>query len=406
MTYKKGLQIMALVLVISSTTFAQPLNYTDKFQFLGYHESDPVFELYEPDAHPKGLYKIRSEDTDLYGFYIYDTLDFLTKEVEFIYDEFLLRRHKKDGEFQNILYYGNGSEEIKNWAIEHCVYSKTQEKAIIFLSNEYDYLSVEVSFGHPEPEVVYIPIKGDRGYLKDDWLYFSFFHENYDYSPHPHDIFRVKLGDWLNPQLVFEGSEYDEWFLYPESNVIGTDISLDMLEREENRESEILYNVETKSYAVVPNISQDVIQVDGKYYVYFEKTDNTRGIRTIGLALLPELPTIYPYTGHDVLPREVWYNFPLSEKTFDGTFITPHVLRVASVSDLEQLDKSQLRLLRNALYAQYGYLFSTADLKDFFNQFEWYRMITKRKKSNDDFVILKEDEERAETIRAIESRKN
>ena len=34
--------------------------------------------------------------------------------------------------------------------------------------------------------------------------------------------------------------------------------------------------------------------------------------------------------------------------------------------------KETLKILRNTVYAQYGYSFSSKDLKDYFSQFEWY----------------------------------
>jgi hypothetical protein len=405
MINKRFLLIITFIQVICSMTYAQNLNYTSKFQFLGYDHSDPVFKIYEADANSKGLYKIKPGNSGLYGFYVYQTIEFLTKEIEFMHDDIFLRRFKRNGRFQNILYYANDSLEIKNWSIQHCVYAGDYKKLIIFLSNEYDYLSMEIDLSHPEAKIRYIPIKADRAYISKDWFYFSFFHENYDYSPYPHDIFRVKINDWHNPELIFEGSEYDEWFLYPESHIIGTDIALDILDREQSRESEILYNVEAKSYAIVPNMSQNIIWFKGEYYFYFNRTDNTRGIRTIGLEPVPELPTEYPYKKDDVLPREVWYNMPLKEKTFEGTFITPYLLRKANKSELSSLDKSQLRLLRNAIYAQYGYVYNSSDLQDFYGQFEWYRMITAKKEDNDDVILLPDDTKRAELIRKIEESK-
>lgn len=311
------------------------------------------------------------------------------------------------GVFKNIVYYSTDSLEIRNWSIENSIFLSVEKKLLIFLRNEYDYLTAEIDLSQAKPQVRYIPIKADRAYLVDDWLYFSFFHEQYEYSPWPHDIFRVQIGDWLNPELVFEGSEYDEWFLYPESHIIGTDIALDMLNREESRESEILYNVETESFAIIPKLySKKILRYAGEYYTFFKQRDNTRGIETIGLKPLPELPEKYPYTKHKVLPREVWYNVPLKEKTFNNTFITPYLLREASRQELSALDKSQLRLLRNAIYAQYGYVFNSQDLQEFYSQFEWYRMMTAKREDNDDIILLSEDKDRAELIMELEAGKN
>lgn len=46
----------------------------------------------------------------------------------------------------------------------------------------------------------------------------------------------------------------------------------------------------------------------------------------------------------------------------------------SNLGDFDDMDvtKSELRILRNTIYAQHGYVFSSADLKKHFNQFAWY----------------------------------
>lgn len=44
----------------------------------------------------------------------------------------------------------------------------------------------------------------------------------------------------------------------------------------------------------------------------------------------------------------------------------------ASANDLSQFSKAELRLMRNALYAKYGYQFKSADLQAFFGAQSWY----------------------------------
>lgn len=44
----------------------------------------------------------------------------------------------------------------------------------------------------------------------------------------------------------------------------------------------------------------------------------------------------------------------------------------ASANDLSQYSKAELRLMRNALYAKYGYQFKSADLQAFFGAQSWY----------------------------------
>lgn len=47
-------------------------------------------------------------------------------------------------------------------------------------------------------------------------------------------------------------------------------------------------------------------------------------------------------------------------------------LRYATADDLSGLDGSWLRILRNSIYARHGYIFKSADLRQYFGQFAWY----------------------------------
>ncbi|PBC74567.1 YARHG domain-containing protein [Fibrobacter intestinalis] len=44
-----------------------------------------------------------------------------------------------------------------------------------------------------------------------------------------------------------------------------------------------------------------------------------------------------------------------------------------SGSDLSSYTKSELRILRNSIFAKHGYIFKSEDLKMYFSQFEWYK---------------------------------
>lgn len=46
--------------------------------------------------------------------------------------------------------------------------------------------------------------------------------------------------------------------------------------------------------------------------------------------------------------------------------------REVCAADLRGLSGSELRILRNAIYARHGYIFQSADLSRFFSQFSWY----------------------------------
>ncbi len=257
---------------------------------------------------------------------------------------------------------------------------------------------IDLNLQHPKIEQ--LPLFANRHYVMKDWLYFSYNRVNYGYSPYPDDIFRVKINDWQNPELVFRNTVSEYWFLYPESHVLFNHVDLG----KEKSNLDILFNSNSLSYQEIEIFGlgfTKFINIQNQYY--FLRKKKTKGVTAVVLIPLPELPTQYPYKDtRRVLPREVWYNLPLKDKSFEGTFITPEILRQAPKEELEKLEKSQLRLLRNAIYAQQAFIFQSKDLQDFFNQFEWYRMMTNKKTNNDDVVLLPEDEERANLIRSIE----
>ena len=62
----------------------------------------------------------------------------------------------------------------------------------------------------------------------------------------------------------------------------------------------------------------------------------------------------------------------------------------------------ELKLLRNTVYAQYGYAFKSKELQDYFSQFEWYMpdpnltmdqiVLTKKEQVFIDEILKKEKE--------------
>ena len=57
----------------------------------------------------------------------------------------------------------------------------------------------------------------------------------------------------------------------------------------------------------------------------------------------------------------------------DGLLIEGSSARPLDPSDLAGLSASELRIARNEIYARHGYIFHSADLRDHFARFDWYR---------------------------------
>ena len=81
----------------------------------------------------------------------------------------------------------------------------------------------------------------------------------------------------------------------------------------------------------------------------------------------------------------------------DGDFLFASFELLDSVF-LSKYSKKELRLIRNEIFARYGYVFKSEDLKTYFNAKDWYvpkrenvdDMLTEREKKN--IILLKEVE--------------
>lgn len=68
------------------------------------------------------------------------------------------------------------------------------------------------------------------------------------------------------------------------------------------------------------------------------------------------------------------------------------------IMSLARLDRSQLRILRNTIFAQYGYTFKSEDLQQHFSRFDWYSP----KSHNVDSLLTRKDTYHIERIRKFE----
>ena len=65
------------------------------------------------------------------------------------------------------------------------------------------------------------------------------------------------------------------------------------------------------------------------------------------------------------------YSFISIPTDFEG-IKQDKILGLGDLTLQEEYSREDLRLLRNTVYAQYGYVFKSKDLQDYFSQFEWY----------------------------------
>ena len=250
-----------------------------------------------------------------------------------------------------------------------------------------------------------LPLTGSNLYVRGDYLFFEALRYSDYYSSFPKDVYRVKLDDLKNPERVL--IQVNKWYPYSDEVLYAsTDPFLTISGEQTNG----FYNLKDQTVAKSHGIdTQDIIEINGGTYILEIAEKNVE--KVFQLEKLPHPPKFFPYkiieTGNQEPKGKIfqWYNIPSKEKTLQPTFVTQELLYKASDSELRNLSKDQLRILRNTFFAFQGYKFSSPDLAEFFNQFDWYRKMSMGKKSNDDIVIWPDEKLRVDLIRSIEDDK-
>jgi hypothetical protein len=88
----------------------------------------------------------------------------------------------------------------------------------------------------------------------------------------------------------------------------------------------------------------------------------------------------------------------LLNRTVHGGDINP-LNNLITIEQLINFTRSDLRILRNTIYAKYGYIFNSIDLQNHFSRFSWYNGIL----TNADNLLTAIDKENIDLILRIES---
>lgn len=148
-------------------------------------------------------------------------------------------------------------------------------------------------------------------------------------------------------------------------------------------------------YRIDTIIDYDLYKLTDKGWLWLqhgkEKPDETFSYYTELLFL--------PYLSDDMMPHSMRDTYDTSDfvdayrsRFFHNTFITPYLMLNSTKEDLALYDKSQLRLIRNAIFARKGYQFKSKDLQDYFHQFRWYRDLFRKDIKKGDFPSVEEDQ--------------
>ena len=99
-------------------------------------------------------------------------------------------------------------------------------------------------------------------------------------------------------------------------------------------------------------------------------------------------------------PKPAGYYYPTGfNKYLLGEVGIDHLEENIYYNDLVNLSRDGLRVLRNAIYAKYGYRFISDDLSEYFSQFPWY----KAEYSNVDDKLSEIDKENILLIQLVEN---
>lgn len=408
------IKFLILLLAISKISYCQISNYVNnEFNFIGYFNDIPIYQYNQLETNSIKNYTLFKSNMDKNGVIQFNTFKELNNQVLFyndllqvhvIYniDNYLVSIKNDTLEYTNYIYNSIGYE-IRNFK-----FGLVKEKNIIifpFIQKQGTGLD-QISYKNlnSSNDLIKLPLFGDHFFIddKEEYLYFSSDMICDNFSTMPLNIYRVKIEDWNNPELILE--EVNDWFLIPDKNLIYVRIHLG----KEERNKRILYNIETKTYAKIDDMhAQRAVKYEGKYY--YESRERNQPIKYFPI----DIPIVFPFKDERIIcgnnSENIISNLPNSQKPFTNTFITEELLYNSTNKELLELKKEELRKLRNAFYARQGYQFKLKDLQNFFGKFDWYHKMVERNKyleiSNEEVVISPKDKKRVELILEIENSK-
>lgn len=121
-----------------------------------------------------------------------------------------------------------------------------------------------------------------------------------------------------------------------------------------------------------------VYQANNGKYILVMKNNDTTGLFIGDKDVINTLGGIQePATADNVSEENDFQpdNHPANAGTTNGSFSALENIvstRKLTYDDISSLNKAQLRLLRNTIFARHGYIFKSDDLKKHFSQYSWY----------------------------------
>jgi hypothetical protein len=422
MKIKKMKKIILLLIVIAlyQASYAQNdiSEYkTYKFKYIGNKNNQAIFQYLRKNkddtkirrngAIPGCLYKIEPTSKKQIKFLKYKEIKPKYGNVVFISDKLQISNLFNQDTYNFSIIKNNDTTilDTKLSGTFSSNFSSSNKNDLLFFSGFTEDPNIKmIDFSKKTIKIQNLPLFGLTPIALGDYLYFDFYHigEN-KATPCPSDLYRVKIGDWNNPELLVEYVS-DSWLPLNDSTIL---LTLPI----KGRGKQVFYNIKNNSYVETnKKLSTEMIKYENKKYLLGTERDN-KGNKKYVLQAFPEIPEdgYKPDDKRDIPQRVMHVNLSNHEKEFKGTFITDNLLYNASREKLQDYTKKELRLLRNAFFAREGYNFRSDDLKTFFSQFKWYNQLLKSNSffeiSNEDIVLSPKDKERVELILEIEKDK-
>ncbi|ALO13809.1 hypothetical protein L21SP5_00127 [Salinivirga cyanobacteriivorans] len=382
-----------LLLLPFFEVFAQTSYDIDDFSFAGYSNNRLIYLNWDDQKH---LYTAVLDDSFVIREFKINELE-NPETIWFIYDSIRLD-HSLKSQITTIEINNNKREVLKGYRIGNSI-GFAEDENLMVMSCKVAESSILTVYNITEDSLYFLPIIGQKPTIRNGYVYFSAEHICKRYSSYIDDIYRVKIDDWNNPELIIQNADKN-WSVLPNSNIIYADI----LEDKNNR---VLFDSETKTYATTSYFgSPTIVKYQGDFYYQMKQFGKPIFLKVI------KYDEEYPIADtRNLCPKEkrILVNLPNSQKRFENSFITEDLLYEAPSSELQKLTKGQLRKLRNAFFARQGYQFSSEDLQEFFGQFDWYHEMVERNQfyelSNDQVVISPQDKKRVELIMEVEQGK-
>ena len=93
------------------------------------------------------------------------------------------------------------------------------------------------------------------------------------------------------------------------------------------------------------------------------------------------------------------FNIKIEDYLLQGQFKIASC-KLLTEKDLKNLTKKQLKIMRNEIFARYGYIFKTNELKNYFQSIKWYRPL----KKNVDVYLSNIEKKNLSLIKEFENR--